>query len=364
MKNFTSKKNKQILLEVLNYYDFSPLDYQITTLGNGLINDTFLIKSEQTSFVLQRINDFVFKQPDLVCKNADLINQHLQIKQQQGKYPLSTIRQLRNKYNDCLLDLPSGYWRAITYIPDSYSIEAVETPQQAEKAATAFAQFNSALWDFPSANLAEIIPGFHDLTLRLKQLQCAIRADKVKRKANCQDAIDICHAQNEFIVEVDNLISTLPQKVSHNDTKINNLLFSIETHQAIAVIDLDTCMPGFLMHDFGDMVRTCCSNLPEDSTDLTQMIVRKDIFQALAKGYVLTLSKHMSKVEKDSLLIGALLIPFIMALRFLTDYLDGDNYFYVKHKRHNLERAENQLQLFTLLKQQRKELNEIIENVV
>lgn len=363
MKNFTSKKNKQILQEVLNYFDFSSLDYQITALGNGLINDTFLVKSEQTSFVLQRINNLVFKQPELVSKNADLINQHLHIKQQQGTYPLSTIKQLRNKYNDSLLHLNSAYWRAITYIPNSYSIEAVDTPLQAEKAATAFAQFNTALCDFPSANLAEIIPGFHDLALRLKQLQSSIHADKVKRKVSCQAIIDYCHAQNEFIVEVDKVISILPQKVSHNDTKINNLLFSTKTHQAIAVIDLDTCMPGFLMHDFGDMVRTCCSNLPEDSTDLAQMIVRKDIFKALAKSYILTLSKHMSKAEKDSLMIGALLIPFIMAVRFLTDYLDGDNYFNVKHKRHNLDRAENQLQLFTLLKQQRKELNEIIENL-
>ena len=364
MNKFASKESKRILQEVLAYYDCTSADCIISSLGNGLINDTLLVKSEQTSFVLQRINDHVFKQPRLVCKNADLINQHLHIKRLQGMYPLSTIKQLPNKNNDSLLHINNGYWRVITYIADSYSIDAVETPQQAEKAARAFAQFNAALCDFPSENLAEIIPGFHDLSLRLEQLQNAIQADKLKRRTHCQVLIDDCNAQHEFIIEVNDLITILPQKVSHNDTKINNLLFSSITHQAIAVIDLDTCMPGFLMHDFGDMVRTCCSNLPEDGTHLSQMIVRKDIFKALATGYISTLNKQMNPVEKDSLLVGALLIPFIMAIRFLTDYLDGDNYFAEKHKRHNLARAENQLRLFTLLKQQRTELSEIIENIV
>ena len=159
------------------------------------------------------------------------------------------------------------------------------------------------------------------------------------------------------------LIKTLPVKVTHNDTKINNLLFSSNTHQAIAVIDLDTCMPGFLMHDFGDMVRTCCSNLPEDSTALDQMTIRLDIFSALAKGYISTLDKHISEIEKGSLLIGALLIPFMMAVRFLTDYIDGDNYFHIKHQEHNLERAKNQMQLFKLLSQQREQLDDIIANI-
>lgn len=349
---------------ILDCYGYSLAECKILPLGNGLINDTYLVTSEQNNIVLQRINHHVFKQPKLVSQNADMINHHLQKKHQQGTYSLSTIEQIPNKYDKTILHFNNSYWRVLTYIANSYSIDAIETPQQAEKAASAFAQFNAALCDFPPENLAPIIPGFHDLTLRLQQLQSAIRLDKVERKASCQNVIDNIDTQKEFIEKANKLISILPTKVSHNDTKINNLLFSTKTHQAIAVIDLDTCMPGYLMHDFGDMVRTCCSNLPEDSTDLTQMIVRKDVFKALARGYVLTLDDYMNQVEKDSLLIGALLIPFIMAVRFLTDYLDGDNYFQITHKNHNLARAKNQLQLFTLLKAQQKDLGEIIEKIV
>lgn len=348
---------------VLDYYHSTSTEYSISSLGNGLINHTYLVKSDCKTFVLQRINDHVFPQPWLVSKNADLINQHLSLKKEQGKYPLATINQLPNKNNDSLLHIDSGFWRAIEFIPNSYSIEIVETPHQAKTAAAAFAQFNAALSDFPAQNLAEIIPDFHHLAHRLQQLENAIKADKVKRLSHCQSLIEFCYQHKSFIAQVADLITELPLKVTHNDTKINNLLFSSTTEKAIAVIDLDTCMPGFLMHDFGDMVRTCCSNLPEDGTDLEQMIVRLDIFKALASGYITTLDSHISQVEKDSLITGALLIPFMTAIRFLTDYLDGDNYFQIKHQEHNFERASNQMKLFELLYQQRYQLSNIITEI-
>lgn len=363
MNKKTIENELQLTLEtVLQYYPNSSTERSISLLGNGLINHTYLIKSKEKSFVLQRINDHVFQQPWLVTRNADLINQHLLLKKQQGYYPLATISQLTNKKNDTLLQLDSSYWRAIEFIPCSYSVEVVETPEQAESVANAFAEFNAALSDFPAEQLSEIIPDFHHLAHRLQQLTEAINIDKVKRKPHCQALINYCFEQQEFIKEVADLIKVLPVKVTHNDTKINNLLFSSNTLQAIAVIDLDTCMPGFLMHDFGDMVRTCCSNLPEDGIALEQMTIRLDIFHALAKGYVSTLKEHMSKIEKSSLIIGALLIPFMMAIRFLTDYLDGDNYFHIKHQEHNLERAKNQMRLFELLSQQREQLSEIVAN--
>lgn len=348
---------------VLTHFQRSSPGYSISSLGNGLINHTYLVKAGNKPFVLQRINEHVFRQPWLVTRNADLINQHLIMKKQLGNYPLATISQLTNTKNDTLLQLDSGYWRAIEFIPCSYSVDAVTTTQQAESVANAFAEFNAALSDFPAQKLSEIIPDFHHLAHRLQQLTEAINTDKVKRKSHCQPLIDYCFEQQSFIKEVADLIKTLPVKVTHNDTKINNLLFSSSTHQAIAVIDLDTCMPGFLMHDFGDMVRTCCSNLPEDSPALDQMTIRLDIFSALAKGYISTLDKHISEIEKGSLLVGALLIPFMMAVRFLTDYLDGDNYFHIKHQEHNLERAKNQMQLFKLLSQQREQLDDIIANI-
>ncbi len=361
-KKIIDHEHQLTLDSVLKHFKSSSLGYSISPLGNGLINHTYLVKTVDKPFVLQRINEHVFRQPWLVTRNADLINQHLLLKKQQGHYPLVTISQLTNTKKDTLLKLDSGYWRAIEFIPCSYSVEVVETPEQAESVANAFAEFNAALSDFPADELSEIIPNFHHLAHRLKLLTEVINADKAQRKSQCTTLIDYCFEQQDFINEVANLITILPIKVTHNDTKINNLLFSSHTHQAIAVIDLDTCMPGFLMHDFGDMVRTCCSNLPEDSTALEKMTVRLDIFNALANGYITALDERISKKERDSLIVGALLIPFMMAVRFLTDYLDGDNYFHIKHQEHNLERAKNQMQLFKLLNQQREQLSSIIAN--
>ncbi len=358
----TNKQN-QVIDKVVEHYQVSPSDYSISPLGNGLINDTYLITSNNKRFVLQRINSHVFQNPKQVTQNADLINQHLIAKKALDEYPLATIGQLTNKENSTLLQLDSDYWRAIAFIPNSCSIDVVETCEQAEKAATAFAQFSAALSDFPTQNLAEIIPDFHHLAHRLQQLAYATNNDSQQRGSSCQTIIDDCLTQQHFINEVSELVTTLPMKVTHNDTKINNLLFNTETHQAIAVIDLDTCMPGYLMHDFGDMVRTCCSSLPEDGIEIAQMSIRLDIFEALAKGYITTLNSTISKAEIDSLVVGALLIPFMMAVRFLTDYLDGDKYFHVQHSEHNLVRAKNQFQLFKLLKQQRQQLSDIVHRI-
>lgn len=362
-KSTLATKQQNMLDTVVEHYQLSSLNYSALPLGNGLINDTYLITSAKKPFVLQRINGHVFQKPWQVTKNADLINQHLSAKKVRGQYPLATIDQLPCTNNTSLLQLESGYWRAIEFIPNSYSIDAVETPEQAEKAARAFAKFNAALSDFPAQNLAEIIPNFHDLGYRLQQLTDATTTNKAERKMHCQDIITCCFTQQDFINEVADLVTKLPVRVTHNDTKINNLLFDTKSHQAIAVIDLDTCMPGYLMHDFGDMVRTCCANLPEDDHEIEKMQIRLDIFKALAKGYISTLNGTISKSETESLIVGALMIPFMMAVRFLTDYLDGDRYFHVQHSQHNLARAKNQLQLFKLLMKQRQQLSDIVHNV-
>ncbi|WP_371195734.1 phosphotransferase enzyme family protein [Glaciecola sp. SC05] len=360
-KNDINIETRQHLETVLSYYHDDIENSSISALGNGLINQTYLVKTPDREFVLQSINRYVFKQPEWVCQNADLINQHLLTKQQKGEYPLLTINQLPNSNQQSFMQVGKGFYRALAFVPNSYSIDNVQTPQQAEKVAWAFAQFNAALSDFPAQQLVEIIPHFHSLAHRLTQLKEAITSDKVNRKAACIDLIDDCFAQQAFIDEVAKLLPILPLKVTHNDTKINNLLFSADTHEVLAVIDLDTCMPGVLMHDFGDMVRTCCSNLSEDGTALQQMKLKLDIFKALANSYINSLDKQITLIEKDSLIVGALLLPFLMGVRFLTDYLDGDNYFHVQRPLHNLERAKNQLQLFKLLAAHRQELAEIIK---
>ena len=318
------------------------------------------MRNINANFVLQRINKNVFKHPKQVVDNAELINKHLLKKQQQNLYSLTPIWQVSTiNEQPMVIDEHDEYWRAIQYIPNCFTVEEVATPEQAIQVAAAFAQFTAALSDFPATSLIEIIPDFHNLSARITHLQAAIKADVQDRLASCQSLVDFCLAQQSFIDEVAQQTEQLPIQVTHNDTKINNLLFCAKSNQPLAVIDLDTCMPGYLMHDFGDMVRTCCSNLPEDGTDLANMVVRFDIYHALAQGYIQEFGDKMSALEQQSLVTGAQLLPFMIGVRFLTDYLDGDNYFHVDHQNHNLDRAKNQLNLYRLLHENKNKLNEM-----
>jgi Ser/Thr protein kinase RdoA (MazF antagonist) len=350
----------ETLNHVLTHYRCSIDHSTVSPLGNGLINSTYLVRNNNANFVLQRINKNVFKKPTDVVNNAELVNKHLLEKKQKNLYSLSPIWQvLTINEQPMVIDAHNEYWRVIHYIPNCFTVEEVKTPEQAKQVASAFAQFTSALSDFPATSLVETIPDFHNLSKRINYLKTVIKADAYDRLTSCQTLVDFCFSQHTFIDEVEQLTQQLPIQVTHNDTKINNLLFCAKSNEPLAVIDLDTCMPGYLMHDFGDMVRTCCSNLPEDGTDLTNMTVRFDIYNALAQGYIEAFGDKMSELEQQSLVIGAQLLPFMIGVRFLTDYLDGDNYFHVEHDSHNVERAENQLNLYRLLNESREKLQEI-----
>ncbi|MFT5757870.1 MAG: hypothetical protein ACI9LM_002607 [Alteromonadaceae bacterium] len=352
--------NRDILKQVLPHFGCSLNNSTVSPLGNGLINQTYLVRNIHAVFVLQCINKNVFKKPEQVIENAELISAHLLSKKETGHYTLESIAQLHSHDKSPMVIINDDYWRAIQYIPNCYTVESVTTPEQARQVGTAFAQFTASLSDFPAATLAEIIPDFHNLNFRISQLRIAINNDPANRLSLCQDVVDFCLAQQCFISEVSTITLQLPLHVTHNDTKINNLLFSSETKKPIAVIDLDTCMPGYLMHDFGDMVRTCCSNLPEDGKNIEDMSVRMDIFAALIKAYITSFGDKITSIEQESLIVGAQLLPFMIGVRFLTDYLDGDNYFHVEHNIHNLERTRNQLQLYKLLRKNKTELANLV----
>jgi Ser/Thr protein kinase RdoA (MazF antagonist) len=352
--------DQETLNHVLAHYRCSIDSSTVSPLGNGLINSTYLVRNLDANFVLQRINKNVFKQPEQVVGNAELINNHLLNKQQQNHYSLTPIWQVSTINESAMvIDSHGEYWRAIQYIPNCFTVEEVATAEQARQVATSFAQFTSALSDFSAVSLAETIPEFHNLSTRIAHLRAVIQANPKQRLLECQELVDYCLSEEQFIDNVEKIIPQLPIQVTHNDTKINNLLFCSKSNEPLAVIDLDTCMPGYLMHDFGDMVRTCCSNLPEDGTDLANMNVRFDIYAALAEGYITAFGDKMSELEQQSLVIGAQLLPFMIGVRFLTDYLDGDNYFHTNHEHHNLDRAKNQLNLYRLLHESEPKLKDL-----
>lgn len=354
--------------KIIEQYGFDAETTLVKPLGNGLINATYLVTNlaNNKAIVLQKINQNVFKQPMAIVNNAELISQYLKLEIDKGDYPLLALAQTPTIEGTNFVDDGKNIWRALEYVDKCYTVEAIESVEQASQAAKAFAQFTCALASFDTNKLEEIIPNFHDLNARLLQLTSAQKeaesSGRNSRLKTAQSALSYCESQQLFINEVAELTKTLPVHVTHNDTKINNLLFCEQSNQVKVVIDLDTCMAGFLMHDFGDMVRTCCSNLPEDGTDLDKMSVRIDIFQALSDAYLEGFGEKISPREKESLVVGALLLPFMIGVRFLTDYLNGDIYFQTKHPEHNLERTLNQFKLFRLLKEKREVLAHIVQS--
>jgi Ser/Thr protein kinase RdoA (MazF antagonist) len=354
-----SQENKSLPL-VLAKFGYTAEKCQITPLGHGLINSTYLVQLDDERVVLQCLNQHVFNQPQQVIDNADLISEHLKAKYLAQEYALQPIWQHQSTEHKSHVEIDGKYWRCLHYIEHCQTLEAIENIEQAHDVADSFAQFTAALSDFDSQRLANIIPDFHNLSARLAQLENAIDESSNKLIAQAQSTLKFITAQQPFCQQVSTLIKQLPLRVTHNDTKINNLLFNSETNKPAAVIDLDTCMSGYLMHDFGDMVRSCCSSISEDSAELADMSINFDILTALTDAYIAGFNGSLSEVEHKSLLFGVKLMPLMLGIRFLTDFLNGDKYFKTNYATHNLVRAKNQLHMYKLFCQQDGLLAEIV----
>ena len=341
-----SMKSNSIAVYLSEIFGLGNEEVSMKPIGSGHINSTMLLTVPKKSLVVQKLNTDVFPEPDMLVRNARLIEHHLYKKRQSGDYDLAIIRHVPTVNNDYLVDCDNGIWRALEFIGGSYSEDVVLNTLQAQTAANAFGQFAVALEDFDAEQLHHVIPDFHNLAMRTEKLKAVVARDPVKRLASCQAEVDFCFEQFGLIDELKSLAGNVPIRPCHNDTKINNMLFCNKSHNAKAVIDLDTCMPGYWLYDFGDMVRTFCSPEQEDSTNLANVCVREDIFAAIVKGYVEPLKGALTEQEKQSFWLGTKVMTFMIGLRFLTDYIDGDNYFATKHAIHNLERAQNQFALY------------------
>ncbi|BBN80573.1 aminoglycoside phosphotransferase [Pseudoalteromonas sp. A25] len=315
-------------------------------IGNGHINTTMLLKDGEQAVVVQKLNTDVFPKPEHLVENARAIEQHLAEKANNGEYTLNIIKHLPTVENDYLVNLEGGVWRALEFIGGSYSEDVVDSVDKAQTAANAFGLFAKALDDFEAKQLHHVIPDFHNLAKRIEAFEQVLAEDPHGRASECAQVIAFCQSQFSLADELHNTCKEIPLRPCHNDTKINNMLFCSKTNQSKAVIDMDTCMPGYWLFDFGDMVRTFCSPEAEDSLNLDNVIVRENIFCAIVKGYVEPLAEILTEQEKQSFLLGAKVMPFMIGLRFLTDYLDGDNYFATHRAQHNLQRARNQFKLY------------------
>ncbi|QAA00124.1 aminoglycoside phosphotransferase family protein [Pseudoalteromonas sp. R3] len=354
-------KNRAIAEVLSQQFGLHGDSVSLRPIGNGHINTTMLLKNKQRALVVQKLNTVVFPEPEQLVKNARKIEHHLESKAKNGDYELAIIRHVSTVSGDYLVHIEGEVWRALEFIGGSYSEDVVDSELKAAVAANAFGQFASALDDFDATQLHHVIPDFHNLAMRIEMFEDILSRDPQGRSALCQEEIAFCRAQFSLAQEVADVEAQLPLRACHNDTKINNMLFCSESNKARAVIDLDTCMPGYWFYDFGDMVRTFCSPEAEDSINLANVRVREEIFAALVKGYKGPLSASLTDTEKHSFILGAKVMPFMIGLRFLTDYLDGDNYFATKHSEHNLQRARNQFALYRDIVEKQVQLSHIID---
>ena len=330
-------------------------------LGTGLINRTLRVRDDARERVLQRLNTEVFRLPETVMRNCHAVTAHLGRERAAGRYDYAVLELVPTLAGAPALTLADGsWWRMLDYVPDTRTHDVASSPDMAFEAARGFGAFVRALGTLRTASVGEVIPGFHDPAKRYENFRRAVTEDRLGRVASCRDECAQATAFVEVVGAWRSLIATgLPLRIVHNDCKLNNILFDA-ADRAVCVIDLDTVMPGSPLFDFGDLVRTLVSPEAEDSTRLDNVCVRRDMFAAVARGYLEGSGSLLGAVERASLVFGARLVTGVLALRFLADYLDGDMYFRVERPRHNLERARNQLALLAALGAAHEELQALV----
>ena len=338
-----------------NAFDFGgPVLCDAHHYGEGHINDTFVVWREDHSkrFILQRINTDTFTNPVGLMENVCGVTRHLRAKiLAEGGDParetLNVIPTLSG--STCYLDADGGAWRAYDFVEDTICLQQVGSEADFRTVAETLGKFQNQLEDYPASTLHETIARFHDTPNRYANFEKALAADALGRAKNITSEIEFIHAREQDChVLLDQLAAgEIPLRVTHNDTKINNVLIDAATGKGICVIDLDTVMPGLSAYDFGDSIRTGANDCAEDESDQSKVHFDLHLFEVFAKGFLSTAGATMSEQEKSSLVWGAKLMTLECGMRFLTDYLEGDHYFRISRPAQNLDRARTQ---FTLVK--------------
>ena len=342
-------------------------------LSAGNINATYtaLFRDEagtETKYVVQRINGFVFKLPTQIMSNIDRVTAHirqrLEARGADADRLVLTFLHTETGAN-FWQDEEGNVWRIYFFIPNSVAVDATEDPAILRGAGAAFGQFQKFLLDFDASQLFETIPDFHNTPKRLDTLFAHVAEDPCGRVEECRALIDYLAAKRELAGSLVRSVEAgaLPLRVTHNDTKCNNVLFDGTTGEPLAVIDLDTIMPGLMAYDFGDAVRFAASTAAEDEPDTSKVALDLDKFRAFAEGFVGALGDTMTEAELDSLSVGAFAITIELASRFLDDYLTGDQYFAVKRPGHNYDRAACQIALARDMERKLEDMKGIVREI-
>jgi thiamine kinase-like enzyme len=337
-------------------------DFDCSLFSGGLINQTIYLKNKTSDadFVLQNINTNVFKKPETIANNIRLAADFLKEKCADYQF-LNPVRTING---DEMYVTDGVYWRLTPFIHDTVALDRAENPKQAYEAAKQFGKLCRLLAGCNSADFGESIPGFHDLDFYFQQFKNNIKLASAERLEKAADSIKEL-LDKESIVTIYNELKNnpdFPTRIIHHDTKISNVLLNKDTFEGVCVIDLDTLMPGKIISDLGDMMRTYLSPVTEEETDFNKIELREDYYEALMMGYLSEMADEITATEKEFLVYSGKFIVYMQALRFLSDYLKNDCYYPVNRPEHNLDRAKNQIVLLNKLIEKESRLQNIIKN--
>ncbi|MDG1358262.1 MAG: aminoglycoside phosphotransferase family protein [Akkermansiaceae bacterium] len=341
-------------------------------IHSGHINATYIATFETEDglkhrYIFQRINEKVFRDPLAVMRNVEMVTHHINLKVMRVKRDVGgqTLNLYPARKGGLYVSgAGGGIWRCYNFIEGCRTYEIVENTRQAYQAAHAFGSFQDLVSDIPLEGVEETIPDFHNTPKRYERLMDVADRDLCSRRASVAVELEFIQKRQWMVSKLVDLQrdGLLPTRVTHNDTKINNVMMDVDTDEAVCVIDLDTVMPGLSLYDFGDLVRTAVSPAAEDEPDLSEVLVRMPMFEALAEGYI-DACHCLCDAELDNLAFAGSLISLETGMRFLTDYLEGDVYFKTQRDGQNLDRARTQLKLVDQLEQKQGEMQAFVNRV-
>lgn len=348
----------------------SPRD--VHSYGNGHINDTYLVTygdaGTEKKYILQRMNHSIFRNPQALMENVAGVTSYLQekIRERNGDPNRETLSVIKTKDGkNYFEDSLHNFWRVFPFIEDTYCLEKVENAGDFYDCAQAFGSFQRQLADYPAETLHETIPLFHHTPSRFQTFQKAVREDPLGRADSVREEINFALAREADTHVLTDLLEKgeLPLRVTHNDTKLNNILFDAVTKKALCIIDLDTVMPGLSLYDFGDAIRTGANTGAEDETDLSKIGLDLSLFETFTDGFLTGCAGSLTPLEIELLPMGAKLMTYECGIRFLADYLVGDVYFKIHREHHNLDRARTQFKLVADMEAKWEEMAEIVRHL-
>ena len=328
--------------------------------GNGHINATYLVKTDEEQYILQRINHHIFQDVPGLMRNVERVTAFLAEKDPDPRHSLHLVPA---KDDAAYVEAEGEFYRMYDFVHDSICLDAPETDEDFYQSAVAFGSFQRQLADFPANELSETIPRFHDTPNRYRALRAAIEKDALGRAASCREEIEFALTREADAAVMINLLAAgeLPLRVTHNDTKLNNVMLDAKTRKPLCVIDLDTVMPGLAANDFGDSIRFGANTGAEDEKDLKKISLSLARYEAFARGFLEACGKALTPKEIETLPWGAKLMTLECGVRFLTDYLEGDTYFRIHRPEHNLDRTRTQFALVADMEKKWTQMCDIVK---